>query len=482
MSMNYYLLTLGCQMNKSDSERISTILEDMGYQPVDDEKEADLLGVVACSVRQKAIDKVYSKIYKWNRTNDNRNLITFLTGCILPADKKKFMNLFDLVFTTNALPDFPTMLKQYGVVTPLSVPSLVLSESGRPKGNTFPSLTKIAKDNTTAMDEKDKRTIMDRLWEIKPTYHSDFEAFVPIQNGCDKFCTFCVVPYTRGREVSRSSTEILEEIRSLINREYKSITLLGQNVNSYGKDKPGKELSFARLLEEIGKIGEASGKRCWIYFTSPHPRDMKPEVIDVIARYSCLAKQIHLPLQSGDDEVLKRMNRKYTLENYRKIVHYIREKLPEATLFTDIIVGFPGETEDQFENTRKALNEFRYNMAYIAIYSPRPGTVSARWDDDIPVTIKKDRLHQLTKELEKSALLANQTLLGKTTTILVTGKDRKAEYLSGHTEGRIKIRFPSPDVSLIGHFVRVKIISVTPFSVAGEIIKVGEEEWLPSAK
>ena len=292
--MRYFLLTLGCQMNKSDSERISTVLEGMGYQP-GKELEADLIGVIACSVRQKAIDKVYAKIYKWNRVKSNRNLITFLTGCVLPADKIKFNKLFDLVFTTNELPDLPDMLHQYGIVTAYS--SFHHSDKGNIKEMpSFPSLTEIAKENPDTQEEKGTRTIMDRLWEIHPTYHSAFEAFVPIQNGCDKFCTFCAVPYTRGREVSRSSQEILDEVRSLMEQGYKSITLLGQNVNSYGKDKPNQELSFADLLEEIGKLGNTYGHRCWVYFTSPHPRDMKPEVIDVISHYRCLAKQIHLPL------------------------------------------------------------------------------------------------------------------------------------------------------------------------------------------
>ena len=467
-------------MNKSDSERIRTVLENMGYHS-GSEEEADLIGVVACSVRQKAIDRVYSKIYKWNRMKANRNLVTFLTGCVLPADKKKFGKLFDLVFTTNELPDMPDMLRQYGVVTSFTT-SLWSGSKTHKHHEAFPPLTEIARDKQTPGNRQDGRTIMDRLWKIRPTYHSEFEAFVPIQNGCNKFCTFCAVPYTRGREVSRSSHEILDEIRMLMEHGYKSITLLGQNVNSYGKDRPDTELSFAGLLEEIGKLCENYGNKCWVYFTSPHPRDMKYEVIDVISRYCCLARQIHLPLQSGDDEILRRMNRKHTVEDYRKIIQYIRHKLPEATLFTDIIVGFPGETDTQFENTRKALAEFQFNMAYIAIYSPRPGTVSTRWKDDIPMSVKKTRLHTLTDDLEKTALKWTKELLDREVTILVTGKDRKAEYLDGHTEGRINVRFHSPDISLIGRFVRVRITSVIPFSVEGKLIEVEEKAWTSPVK
>ncbi len=479
--MKYFVLTLGCQMNISDSERLVTVLEGMGYAPAQKEEEADLLGVIACSVRQKAIDKVYMKIHKWNRMKEQRPVITFLTGCVLPADREKFLKLFDLVFTTNELPGLPDLLSQYGVVTPYSLQEQQKKSTPhhRQPGDAL-SLTRLARETA----DGDDRSVLDRLWEIEPTLHSPFEAYVPIQNGCDKFCTYCAVPYTRGREVSRPSGEVLEEIARLLERGYRSITLLGQNVNSYGLDKKGEEITFAQLLDRIGGMADATGRRIWIYFTSPHPRDMGPDVVDAIARHPSLAKQIHLPLQAGDDEVLRRMNRKHTVDDYRRIVRYIRQQLPEATLFTDIIVGFPGETEEQFERTRRVLREMEYNMAYIAVYSPRPGTVSARWKDDVPMKVKKDRLHRLTTDLEESALRATRAMLHRTATLLVTGKDRKDGYLSGHTEGRIPVRFLSPggDTSLIGKFVTVTITSVTPFSMEGELVSVEEEIWQESTK
>ncbi len=466
-------------MNISDSERLVTVLESMGYAPAQKEEEADLLGVIACSVRQKAIDKVYMKIHKWNRMKEQRPVITFLTGCVLPADKEKFLELFDLVFTTNELPGLPELLSQYGVVTPYALKQNKDVLRDRHSGDTL-SLTRLAQETA----EGDDRSVLDRLWEIEPSLRSPFEAFVPIQNGCDKFCTYCAVPFTRGREVSRPSGEVLEEIAQLMERGYRSVTLLGQNVNSYGLDKKGKELTFAQLLDRIGGMADATGRRIWIYFTSPHPRDMGPDVVDAIARHPSLAKQIHLPLQAGDDKVLRRMNRKHTVDDYRKIVHYIREKLPQATLFTDIIVGFPGETGEQFENTRRVLREMDFNMAYIAVYSPRPGTVSARWKDDVPMKVKKDRLHRLTADLEESALRANREMLHRPVTLLVTGKDRKDGYLSGHTEGRIPVRFLSPggDTSLIGRFVTVNITSVTPFSMEGTLVSVEEDIWQESTK
>lgn len=429
-------------MNLSDGERVRTVIDQMGYTWTDNEEEAGLLGIIACSVRQKSIDKVYSRINHWNRSKNRKNLITFISGCILPADRERFLKLFDFVFPMSEVNQIPDMLNQYGVVTPVALKAMA-----------------------AAMHLNES---IGDFWHIEPHYNSRFEAFVPIQNGCDKFCTFCAVPYTRGREISRPSSEILNEVKDLVDRDYKSITLLGQNVNSYGLDKKGEEILFPQLLREIGEIGLASGKEFWVYFTSPHPRDMSGEVIDTIARYPVLAKQIHIPLQSGDDKVLIRMNRKHTLEKFRRIIAKIRETLPGATIFTDIIVGFTGETEEQFENTVKAMAEFRFNMAYIAQYSPRPGAASSRWTDDIPPDEKKDRFRKLTGELQKYSLELNRKMIGKTFRVLVTGPDRKAGYLSGLTEGKIVLRFPSENQSLIGSFTGVLIKSATAFSVEGE--------------
>lgn len=459
--MRYHLVTLGCQMNKSDSERTRTVIERMGFIWTDREDEANLLGVLACSVRQKSIDKVYSRISKWNRWKKDRNLITFVSGCMLLADKEKFLKLFDLVFTMDELPELDAMVRQYGIVTPASLSS--------------PAETSQSQVQPLALKPKKDPAEIRQFWKVTPQYSSSFEAFIPIQNGCDKFCTFCAVPYTRGREVSRSSDEILKELRELVDKGYKSITLLGQNVNSYGLDKQGDEISFHTLLEKIGEFGERSGKEFWVYFTSPHPRDMSADVIDVMARYGCLARQVHLPVQSGDDRVLIRMNRKHNLDRYRNIIHTIREKLPDATIFTDVIVGFTGETDQQFENTRKIMEEFRFNMAYIAMYSPRPGATSSRWEDDIPRDVKKERLQVLTDELIKYNRIYNSSLIGRKLRILVTGHDRKEGYLRGLTEGKLIVRFPADDQSLIGRFTDLQINSAADFSLEGEKLAIIEE-------
>ena len=443
-------------MNRSDTERVRTVLHGMGFTETDKEDEATILGVIACSVRQKGIDKVYSRILKWNVIKQNHNCITFVSGCILPADRERFVKLFDLVFTMNELPDLPDMIRQYGVFIP--------TRDAVEQEPVFPLVGIPINRNVNPSAN------MDRFWVINPDHLSDFEAFIPIQNGCNKFCTYCAVPYTRGREVSRKSEDIINELKELVDKGYKSITLLGQNVNSYGLDKKGEEINFAELLRRIGAYGDASGKEFWVYFTSPHPRDMSDEVIEVISQYKCLGKQIHLPIQSGDDNMLQRMNRKHTLDDYRHIIHTIRRLLPEATIFTDIIVGFTGETEEEFENSRKAMEEFKYNMAYIAQYSVRPGAVASSWADDVPKAKKRERYHILTDELMKHSLVYNQGLIGQTQKVLVTGYDRKNGYLTGHTEGKIVIRFQSRDKSLIGQIVTVKVTSATALSIEGELL------------
>jgi tRNA-2-methylthio-N6-dimethylallyladenosine synthase len=471
-------------MNKSDSERVSTVIEKMGYLRTDNEEDAELLGVIACSVRQKAIDKVYTRINKWNKWKNKKSLVTFVTGCVLPADREKFLKQFDIIFQISELPRFPEMMRHYGVVTSFSLGNeIIFSEDSEPVSTTKPDFTTLVLDNNkktiigqpVLMKQPEKK--ISGFWNVEPHYQSVFEAFVPIQNGCDKFCTFCAVPYTRGREISRPGKEILDEIKNLVEKGYKSITLLGQNVNSYGLDKKGEEISFSELLRNIGEFGDNSGKDFWLYFTSPHPRDMSNEVLETIASYKCLAKQIHLPLQSGDDKVLIKMNRNHNLNDYRKIVESIRQILPSATLFTDIIVGFTGETEEQFLNTVNAMDEFRFNMAYIARYSPRPGAASSRWDDDIAHADKKDRLHRLSELLQKHSLELNQQLLGKTCKVLVIGFDRKGEFLSGLTEGKIIVRFKSDEKSLIGKFVDIRINSVADFAAEGELIKVYSEQF-----
>lgn len=440
--MKYHLVTLGCQMNISDSGRVKTYIEKLGYESTDNPHEADLLGVIACSVRQKAIDKVYNLIAVWNRQKASRPLTTFLTGCILPDDREKFLKTFDMVFDMRDLTKFAEMLAEH-----------------THEGTYYPKLSR-----------EEQAYQMDYFWRLEGRQPDKFEAFVPIQNGCDKFCTYCAVPYTRGREVSRSSAEIVEEVKCLVNAGFKSITLLGQNVNSYGLDKKGNEINFAQLLELIGRYGDESGKEFYVYFTSPHPRDMTDDVLYTIAKYKCLGKWIHIPIQSGDTEMLKRMNRKYDIERYRRVIHSIRTILPTATIFTDIIVGFTGETLEEFENTRRAVKEFKYNMAFIAMYSPRPGAKSSEWVDDVPKDEKSRRYSVLSEDLKSVSSLYTASMVGKEFRILVNGHDRLEGYLSGLTEGKITVRFRSDNEALIGSFINIKITKSSDFSAEGEVI------------
>ena len=442
--MKCCIVTLGCQMNHSDSERVRSVIEGMGYEMTASEEEATLIGVVACSVRQKAIDKVYSKIQKWNKWKNDRPLVTFVSGCILPADEKKFLKQFDLVFRMNELPDLPDMLQQCGVTTEFS-----------------------ARHSLNDLERKDERT---DFWQVDPTYSSEFEAFVPIQNGCNKFCTYCAVPYTRGREVSRASADILAEVGRLVDRGVKSITLLGQNVNSYGLDKKGEEISFAKLLRQVGEMGENGNKDFWLYFTSPHPRDMTRDVIEAMADYTCIAKQIHLPVQSGDDELLLRMNRNYSTADYLKIVDDIRELLPTATIFTDLIVGFSGETDEQLENSATLMETVGFNMAFVAKYSPRVGAKAAEWEDDVTPKQKSARLARLSDVLKVSSLAHNEAMVGNVYRVLIDGKDRRVEgALTGRTEGKLPVRILDAPDELIGSFQRVEITSVVALSLTGKL-------------
>lgn len=489
MNLTYHIVTLGCQMNKSDSERVSTVIEGMGYKWTENEDEAMLLGILACSVRQKSIDKIYSRIRKWNSWKNKKNIITFVSGCVLPADRLKFLKLFDLVFSVNEIQDLPEMIRNYGVVTPSARPITGNQDNAaRTLNNQYQTMTAARQFSVVlpavpapggregariiAAAKADER--IHDLWHIQPKYASDFEAFIPIQNGCDKFCTYCAVPYTRGREISRPSAEILDELIGLVSKGYKMITLLGQNVNSYGLDKNGNEVSFTRLLEMIGEYGDNSGHELRVYFTSPHPRDMSDDVLKIIAKYKCLAKQIHLPLQSGDDQILGAMNRNHTLADYMQIIRSIRHYLKDATIFTDIITGFSGETQEHFENTRLALREIKVNMAYIAVYSPRPGAASSAWPDDVPLTEKKERLRLLTEEVMIHSLEYNRQLTGKKLRVLVTGHDRKDGYLSGVTEGLIVTRFRSDDETLVGSFIDLIITDAAAFSIEGELAGEGQ--------
>lgn len=422
-NLKYYLFVLGCQMNKSDGERIATVLKGLGYEKTSAEQAADLIIVVACSVRQSATDRIYGKIKIWKKLKESKPLITVITGCLLPEDKVKMKKKFDLAFDITELADLPRLLK--------------------------------AKQNNW-------QDIQD-YFDIHPIPQSDFQIYIPIMTGCDNFCTYCAVPYTRGREKSRASQNIINEARKYIEQGYKEITLLGQNVNSYGNDLKN-ELNFPQLLRAINNLpGDF-----WLRFITSHPKDMSDDLIRVMAAGEKICEHLHLPVQSGDNKILQRMNRKYTVERYKNLIKKVRQAIPDIMLSTDTIVGFPGETKRQFNKTKKLYKQMEFAMAYIGKYSPRSGTVAAKWEDSISLDEKKQREKTLTKIMEKSALKHNQRLIGKTIAILVEKFTNNA--ITGKTRSFKPIK-ASSNKDLTGQFVDIIIDKATSYSLSGKIKK-----------
>lgn len=402
-------------MNRSDSERISSVLQGAGHKPVQTIKEADLIIVNMCSVRQSAVDRVYGLVPKL------KNKQSLLTGCILEKDKRKLSKNFDFVLDIMSLPKWPEIIEGKKIV------------SGK-------DLIKVS-----------------NYLDIKPCYDNQFSANIPIMTGCNNFCSFCVVPHTRGREVSRPVKDILSEIRELAEKGYKEIWLLGQNVNSYSK------IPFSELLKKVNKItGDF-----WIRFTSSNPKDFSSDIVKAIKELEKVTEYLNLPAQSGDNEILKKMNRPYTIEKYKEIIRKIRKEIPDITLSTDIIVGFPGETKEQFNNTVKLLKEVEYDMVYIAKYSPRPQTAAFKMEDNVPQKEKDRREKFLTNILKKTALKKNKEYIGKEVKALI---DRKIKNDWIGKTRRYKTVKVSSDKDLLGKFVKVKIKDALPWGLKGELI------------
>ncbi|NTU69581.1 tRNA (N6-isopentenyl adenosine(37)-C2)-methylthiotransferase MiaB [bacterium] len=412
-------------MNKSDAERLSSVMKSLGYKESDKEDDADIIFVLACSVRQSAIDRIYGKARKWNSLKKKRNIKTYLSGCVLPSDKKKMTKIFDAFFDVKDIVKLPKLL-----------------------GNS------------------DKCLEVSNYLKIIPNYTSSFSAFVPIMTGCNNFCTYCAVPYTKGREISRNLDDIVKEVESLVKKGYKEITLLGQNVNSYGLDfseSKQKKQNFANLLKSINKI---PGK-FWIMFITSNPHDMSEDIINAVATSEKIIEYIHLPVQAGNDQVLKNMNRKYTQKQYLDLVKKIKDKISNLAITTDTIVGFPGETKKQFEDTKTVYEKVKYDMAYIAQYSPRPGTVSAKMKDNVSRDEKKRRDKELNDILRRTALENNKKMIGSTYEVLFD------KYKKGSVFGRtrtFKLVQAIGKKEFVGKFKKVKIESVTPWATKGIIV------------
>lgn len=421
--MNYYLWVLGCAMNYSDAERIASVFDLLGYEKTEKETEADFIITVACSVRQTAIDRIYGKSKAWQKLKKkNQNLKLILTGCVLEKDRQKMAEIFDVVFEINDLAKLPNYIGE--VLDEEKVE--VLGKSGEYLG-------------------------------LTPSYESHFRAYVPIMTGCNNFCSYCAVPFTRGREKSRPLKDVVGEVKGLVENGYKEITLLGQNVNSY-------EFGFAELLLQLDKIeGEHR-----IYFYSNHPKDVSDELIGVMPTLKHFPSYIHLPLQSGSDEIIRKMNRHYTKKNYLELVTKIKKALPGLTLTTDIIVGFPGETEEAFQDTVDVMKKAKFDMAFIAKYSPRSGTISAKMADDVPKTVKKLRDETLVGILSQTADENNQKLVGTVQKVLVDGE--KNGKFFGRTEGYKVVEIKTDQVLELGQFVEVEIKSATAWKLMGKLV------------
>jgi len=343
-------------MNISDSERVSTILEKLKYKKTSNINEANLVVVVMCSVRQSAVDRVYGLAHKFKKLNPK--IKTILTGCVLKKDKKNFAGSFDYIIDIKDIKNLSEILK----ISPAH-PVQKLRDS-------------VIFAPSSYLD-------------ITPKYSNKFSATVPIMTGCNNFCSYCVVPYTRGKEISRPTKEIICEIKNLVKNGYKEIWLLGQNVNSY---KSGK-INFPKLLKMVNNI-PGDFKLCFI---TSHPKDFSDELIKTMKNCKKLSKRLNLPIQSGDDEILKKMNRPYTVAQYKALVKKIRKTIPDISLSTDIIVGFPGETKKQFQNTVKTLKEIGFDMAFVNKYSPRTGTAALKMEDNVSWAEKKHREQMLIK-------------------------------------------------------------------------------------
>lgn len=440
MTKTYRIITFGCQANISDSEYIAGILETFGFKNTEDEKRASLLIYNTCSVRQTAEDRIFGLNKKLNDLkNKNPKLKILLTGCMTHYSEKELKN----------------RLPHIDVFLPIKNKKEWLNE--------FKSFLK----NNFLGSGISNNEILNRGFNnsFLPKHKSKFRALIPISYGCDNFCSYCVVPYAKGREVSRSAEEIINEISNIVKNGYKEIWLLGQNVNSYKSEK----IDFADLLKMVnGTSGDF-----WIRFTSPHPKNFSNDLIKTMAECEKFPRYLNLPVQSGDNEILKKMKRNYTNEKYIKLVNKIRKTMPDIALSTDAIVGFPGETKKQFENTVRIFKKIKFDMAYISEYSERPGTLAANlYKDNIPKNEKARRKKELTKILAETALVHNKNLIGKTLTVLID--EQKGSRLFGRTEGNKVVEIISftvaPPSFRIGEFLNTKIISASPWKLKGKII------------
>ncbi len=441
MDKKYLILTFGCQMNVHESEKLAGILEHNGYGVCDNAVDADVIVFNTCAIRENAEQKIFGNLGELKNIKLAKpDTIIAIGGCMsqqngVAEDIMKRFPFVDIVFGTHNLADFERLLIER-----------------KTKGKRVCEIT-----------DDEKIALRDNL-NIART--SGVNAWVNIMYGCNNFCTYCIVPYVRGREVSRPEKDILNEVRNLLDAGYKQITLLGQNVNSYaGLDEDGNKVSFAKLLKNI----DAFDGKFRIRFMTSHPRDLSSEVIDVIAESKHICHGIHLPVQSGSTEILKKMNRHYNIERYNMLVDEIRAKIPDSELTTDIIVGFPGETDEDFEDTLKVMRKAEYLQIFGFIYSKRKGTPAEKMTEQVEPAVAQARLARLLDVKNEIINRKAAEMLNKTYEVLVESFDEKKEILYGSLDSGKTISFKGP-ITAVGEFVDVKVIDVKKSVVYGEMV------------
>ncbi len=433
-----YIETMGCQMNKSDAERMYGMLEHCGYTQVIEPKDADMLIVNTCSIRKLSEDKAYSQIGVWGKWKKNKpSLKIVFAGCVAQQGGKEVFKrapYVDLVLGTQRLYELPNLVKR-------------IEEGDR-----------IASYDEIPFEETDIK-----INRVKGT-----NAWIPIMEGCNNFCTYCIVPYTRGRERSRKPELIIAEAKKALSEGFKEITLLGQNVDSYGKDlEPYQNLSW--LLKQINDI---EGK-FRIRFVTNYPTDITDELIDTVIESDKVCEYFHIPMQSGDDYTLKKMNRRYDLKTYKKICDHIRSRVKDVTITSDFIAGFPGETEEQFENTLKAMSELELDYSNTAAYSPREGTVAAKWKDlYIPEEVKAERLARLNEHNRECCLISNKKYIGREMEVLIENFEIRKngnKVITGRTRNNKIVHIPYEN-DITGEFINVKITNARTWYLNGEVL------------
>lgn len=440
----FMIKTYGCQMNEHDTEVMAGIFMQMGYEPTEAVEDADIILLNTCAIRENAENKVFGEIGHLKPLKmQNPNLLIGVCGCMSQEESvvNKILQKYqyvDMIFGTHNIHRLPNIVKEAMFSKEMVV------EVWSKEGDIIENLPKVRKGN--------------------------IKGWVNIMYGCDKFCTYCIVPYTRGKERSRRPEDIIEEVRHLARQGYREITLLGQNVNAYGKDFDDMKYGLGDLMDELRKIDIPR-----IRFTTSHPRDFDDHLIEVLAKGGNLMEHIHLPVQSGSSAVLKLMARKYTRESYLELVRKMKEKIPNASFTTDIIVGFPNETDEQFEETLSLYREVEFDSAYTFIYSPREGTPAAKMEDNIPMEVKKERLQRLNALVNEISAKKNLAYKDQIVEVLVEGESKNnPDVLAGYTSKNKLVNFKGPK-SAIGKIVKVKINQAKTWTLDGEIIEEAVE-------